>query len=58
VRRRAEFRAVEVFRALVSASSLNFYDYVNHAVQTDEAKAAIDDLVRKRKVLTIAGYKG
>lgn len=70
---------VEVFRALVSVSTLNFYDYVSHAVQAEKAKAAIDDLVRiglndplisqwlfikndtlfwKRKVLTIAGYKG
>lgn len=37
---------VEVFRALVSVSTLNFYEYVNHAVQTEEDKAEIDELVR------------
>ncbi|WP_438432122.1 class I SAM-dependent methyltransferase [Gorillibacterium sp. sgz500922] len=37
---------VEVHRALVSVSPMHFYDYVNHAVQTEEAKAAIEEMVR------------
>lgn len=70
---------VEVFRIISTISLLNFNEYVNHAVQTEKAKAAIDDMVRaglndpvisqwlitknntlfwRRKVLTIAGYKG
>jgi len=36
---------VKVFRIFESVSDLNFFDYVNHAVQSEKAKQRINDLL-------------